>query len=80
MERTLETRLAKEHPEDKMLCLAGPRQVGKSTLAEHVLGRHADGGVYFNWDISSNRRRILSGEDLLAEVRAPDRRPMVVFD
>jgi uncharacterized protein len=43
----------------KMVFVAGPRQVGKTTLARS-LERGTVG--YLNWDISEQRERILSGE------------------
>jgi hypothetical protein len=43
----------------KMVFVAGPRQVGKSTLARQVLGRRPG---YLNWDIGPDRERILRGE------------------
>jgi len=42
-----------------MVFLAGPRQVGKTTLARTL--PHADTG-YLNWDVSDHRERILRGE------------------
>jgi predicted AAA+ superfamily ATPase len=80
MERALLTLLRKHHSPEKMIFLSGPRQVGKTTLAQMALDSWPDQGVYFNWDIASHRRRILSGEDLLADLRRPAKRPMVVFD
>lgn len=68
------------HPPEKMVFLAGPRQVGKTTLVKQILKTWRDKGAYFNWDISSHRRRILSDEDLLAEWRRPAKRPMIIFD
>ena len=43
----------------KMVFVAGPRQVGKSTLARQILGRHPG---YLNWDVGEDRERILKGE------------------
>lgn len=43
----------------KMVFLAGPRQVGKTTLARGLPGATAG---YLNWDISTDRSRILAGE------------------
>jgi len=43
----------------KMVFVAGPRQVGKTTLARRVLGT-AKG--YLNWDVTVDRERILKGE------------------
>lgn len=42
--------------ERKMVFLAGPRQVGKTTLARSLPGARAG---YLNWDIASDRERIL---------------------
>jgi predicted AAA+ superfamily ATPase len=39
----------------KMVFVAGPRQVGKTTLARHVLGRRPG---YLNWDAAEDRERI----------------------
>jgi predicted AAA+ superfamily ATPase len=43
----------------KMVFLAGPRQVGKTTLALSLPGG-ADG--YRNWDVTADRSRLLAGE------------------
>jgi len=44
----------------KMVFIAGPRQVGKTTLAKQVLG--ARSGGYLSWDVPEHRERILKGE------------------
>lgn len=80
MERQLKTWLYELHPPEKMVFLAGPRQVGKTTLAKQFLDTWPDKGVYLSWDISEHRRKIFSGEDLLAEWRRPSKRPLIVFD
>jgi len=59
------------HPPEKMVFLAGPRQVGKTTLAQQTLSAWPDKGIYYNWDIAKHRKEIFSGEDLLAEYRRP---------
>ena len=41
--------------ERKMAFVAGPRQVGKTTLARALLGEVGQGGNYFNWDVESQR-------------------------
>jgi len=43
----------------KMVFVGGPRQVGKTTLARQLLGRHAG---YLSWDIAEDRERILRRE------------------
>ena len=46
-------------PAQKMVFIAGPRQVGKTTLARSLNGGSAG---YLNWDVAENRERILKGE------------------
>ena len=43
----------------KMVFVAGPRQVGKTTLAQALPG---SGRGYLNWDVAEHRERILRGE------------------
>jgi hypothetical protein len=45
--------------EAKMAFVAGPRQVGKTTLAKHLLSLVASDAFYFNWDIQSHRKAII---------------------
>lgn len=58
----------------KMVFIGGPRQVGKTTLA---IGLLKDGGRrhpgYLNWDVSEDRKRILSGQ-------LPLEQPLIVLD
>ena len=42
-----------------MVFVAGPRQVGKTTLARRLLGRKPG---YLNWDVAPDREAILRGE------------------
>lgn len=46
---------------EKMVLLAGPRQVGKTTLAKQVLAGHP-GGAYLSWDNRLDRRAIRAAE------------------
>ena len=57
---------------EKMVLLAGPRQVGKTTLARHLLAS-AGGGIYLNWDNREDRREIRAA-------RWPAGTGMVVLD
>ena len=43
----------------KMVFVAGPRQVGKTTLARGLAGARSG---YLNWDVPGDRERILRGE------------------
>jgi predicted AAA+ superfamily ATPase len=54
----------------KMVFVGGPRQVGKTTMAKHLLGSNQKG--YLNWDIPKQREAIL-------KIELPDT-PMWVFD
>ncbi|HEX9734193.1 MAG TPA: ATP-binding protein [Thermoanaerobaculia bacterium] len=56
----------------KMVFVAGPRQVGKTTLARRILAA-AGSGVYLNWDNRGDRQRIRSAE-------WPGGEPLVVLD
>jgi len=49
----------------KMVFLAGPRQVGKTTLAKRLLGRKAG---YLNWDVAEHREAILQSEFPVSKV------------
>ena len=67
----------------QMLFLVGPRQVGKTTTsldASEPYKHH----FYFNWDIQSDRTKIIEGPDAIAEVMQLDTLkkvfPVVVFD
>ena len=42
---------------EKLVLLAGPRQVGKTTLARHILSSGGE-GIYLNWDNRDDRREI----------------------
>jgi hypothetical protein len=59
----------------KLVLVAGPRQVGKTTLALGLLGAKAgeEHPGYLNWDIPEHRTRILRGE-------IPSHPRLVVFD
>ncbi len=46
----------------KMVFLAGPRQVGKTTLAQALITKLFGSFVYFNWDNWEDRRVILNQE------------------
>ena len=48
-----------EDLQQKMVFLAGPRQVGKTTLAKQILTEAGD-GAYFSWDNREDRRLVLS--------------------
>ncbi len=64
----------------KMAFVGGPRQVGKTTLAEELRRRY-ERGLYFNWDIVTDQRRLIADPYFFAaESREPGRPFLVVFD
>jgi len=57
---------------DKMVFLAGPRQVGKTTLARRIL-EDAGSGLYLNWDRREDRKEV-------RDARWPGGKALVVLD
>jgi uncharacterized protein len=53
-------RLIRDDLAQKMVFIAGPRQVGKTTLAQEVM-RESGGGLYYLWDNRNDRRELLKG-------------------
>ncbi len=68
--------------ERKMAFVAGPRQVGKTTLAKALIPETSAG--YFNWDVDTHRRQILRDVETFwaTEGASPKRRqrPRIVLD
>lgn len=72
-------RLAEE--ERRMAFIAGPRQVGKTTLARRLLEAAGCSGLYFNWDVEPHRRAILKDPVGFWRNAAGDRRdPLIALD
>lgn len=46
---------------EKMVFIAGPRQVGKTTLAKIIAEQNFSHSTYFNWDHRGDRKNILDG-------------------
>ena len=57
----------------KMVFVGGPRQVGKTTLAQAILSSHYPSGRYLNWDYDEDR------QDLLRKQWSADQK-LLVFD
>ena len=62
MKRYLEVSILKDLSK-KMVFVGGPRQVGKTTLAQQILKRFPykkfKSGLYLNWDFDEDRQRII---------------------
>lgn len=67
----------------QMLFIAGPRQVGKTTLAKS-LSAHFDHFYYLNFDIESDRQLIMQGSAAVVEKFSLHalykKKPLLVFD
>jgi predicted AAA+ superfamily ATPase len=83
--RRIYENLITEHFNDytQMVFLAGPRQVGKSTISLHA-EKLSKNFHYFNWDVDKNREMIIAGAEQVGEsarlnTLSPDK-PIIVFD
>lgn len=66
--------------EKSMVLLAGPRQCGKTTLARSLSESFAN-KLYFNWDIATDKRRLIENPHFFEElVRRDSSRPLVILD
>jgi hypothetical protein len=66
--------------EKRMIFMAGPRQAGKTTLAQQI-ARSFTNHVYFNWDIPQQRARLIENPAFFEEVERRDSSiPLVVLD
>ncbi len=52
----------KKDLQKKMVFVGGPRQVGKTTMAQNILANKVQGGLYLNWDYDEDRQSILAGK------------------
>jgi predicted AAA+ superfamily ATPase len=59
--RFLQSYIAKDL-DRKMVFLGGPRQAGKTTLAQAILKAKSGVGLYLNWDKLADRKRILNSD------------------
>ncbi len=75
-QRTIAPFLAME----QMLFIAGPRQCGKTTLA-NMIASDFDSSLYFNWDIVTDRRKLRANPYFYESLdRLSSKAPVVVFD
>lgn len=68
----------------QMILVAGPRQVGKTTLARHILSKNDSQPLYYNWDLREIREAYRSDptffESSMRDVMSKGRFPWVCFD
>jgi len=66
--------------EKAMVSLAGPRQSGKTTLAQ-MIGQEFANHIYVNWDIPGDRIRLIENPFFFQEIeRRNGSVPLIVFD
>ena len=66
--------------EKSMIFLVGPRQVGKTTLAQ-IISRSFTNSLYFNWDIPQDRANLLENPAFFEGMRRKDAsKPLIIFD
>ncbi len=71
-ERYLAQNIA-EDLKEKIVLVAGPRQVGKTTLAQYIGKRFFSPFAYFNWDYEPDRKKIVNLE-------LPSSAKLLIFD
>jgi len=63
-----------------MILLAGPRQVGKTTLAQFI-SQSFTNSLYFNWDIQEHRREFMDNPTFFESLNRKDpSKPLIVLD
>lgn len=66
----------------QMVFLAGPRQVGKTTISKNCLP--SDNTHYLNWDVKEHRSEILIGPiqvgQMIGLTKPKKQKPLVIFD
>ena len=63
-----------------MILMTGPRQSGKTTLSKQIKDTVTN-NIYFNWDIQSNKRKIIEDPTFFQEINRVDESvPLVIFD
>ena len=64
----------------QMIFVSGPRQVGKTTLAK-MISRTFKNNVYFNWDVSSQKKLLVENPTFFEDInRVDDSMPLVILD
>ena len=84
LERHLERIVADPEIGRQMRFIAGPRQTGKTTLAQSILAMNRSENLYFNWDLREVRDRFKADfgffETPLRDARSEGHLPWVCFD
>src|SRR3990167_4159180 len=70
--------LSPSHLHGRMSFIAGPRQVGKTTLLQKFLSECNLGNLYYNWDLASVKRRYAQNPTFFTEDLPAGRAPLWV--
>ena len=63
-----------------MILMAGPRQAGKTTLAQ-IIADSFTNSLYFNWDIPEHRTKLFEDPNFFESViRKDSSKPLIIFD
>lgn len=66
--------------EKSMVFMVGPRQAGKTTLAQ-IIARSFANSLYFNWDIPDHRKKLIANPNFFEDVTRKDAsKPLIVLD
>jgi predicted AAA+ superfamily ATPase len=66
--------------EKSMVFMVGPRQAGKTTLAQ-IISRSFANNLYFNWDIPGHRTKFFANPNFFEDVtRKDDSKPLIILD
>ena len=81
LKRTLYTNLWEQLSSEKqMIFLSGPRQVGKTTLAQEIAKKFVN-NIYFNWDVIDNKKLLVKNPTFFEDINRKDESiPLVIFD
>lgn len=64
-----------------MIFLSGPRQAGKTTFAKGVAASDFTNAVYFNWDLVTDRKKLIEHPTFFEETHRKDTTaPLVIYD
>ncbi len=67
--------------EKAMVFISGPRQSGKTTLAQKIIAGNFANHVYFNWDVSTNKKLLIEHPAFFESANRKDAsKPLVIFD
>ena len=64
-----------------MVFISGPRQSGKTTFANDIIGSLYKNKIYFNWDVIDNKKTLIQDPYFFQNIhRADESVPLVIFD